>query len=130
MVANSTLRKHNGREEYYLGEWVDGNRKGRGLIFVPGEYSYHGDVDRLPQGKGVLHLYRQNIVVEGQMRDGKPEGECNIRDLSGLYTFQGLVNNQQLPTSGRFEVTNKELPEKSYAIVLDDYPHNKARISF
>lgn len=40
------------------------------------------------------------------------------------------MNNQQLPRSGRFDVTNKELPEKSYTIILDDYPHNKAKISF
>jgi hypothetical protein len=53
------------------------------------------------------------------MREGRPEGTCIIRDLTGLYTFEGLINAHQLPTSGRFEVANQAAPEKSYSIILD-----------
>ena len=41
-------------------------------MFRPTEYLYFGDVDRIPQGRGKLKLYQQNILIDGEMRSGKP----------------------------------------------------------
>jgi hypothetical protein len=124
------LKKHKERDEYYFGEWRTGSRKGRGLAYCANQYLYYGEVDRVPSGRGMLKLYPQNIVIQGQMRDGRPEGECHIRDLNGVYTFEGIISPQKLPSSGRFDVTNHTNPEKSYSIILDDYPNQRARIIF
>lgn len=39
------------------------------------------------------------------MRAGKPHGECRIRDLGGVFTFEGIIRDQ-IPNSGRFKVSN------------------------
>lgn len=98
-------------------------------MYSPNHYLYYGDVDHVPEGRGLLKLYPQNIEIEGQMRLGKPDGECRIRDLAGVFSFEGLIRDQA-PNSGRFVVNNATEPEKSYEIVLDDYPNNPAKILF
>lgn len=111
--ANKVFRKHHEREEYYFGEWEGGFRKGLALVYAANQYLYYGQVDRVPHGTGLLKLYPQNIEIEGEMRAGRPDGECTIRDLGGVYNFKGLIRDQA-PISGRFEVFNHTVPDKSY----------------
>lgn len=64
--------KHKQKDEYYIGEWKDHIRKGQGISYSKGEYLYYGEFDQVPNGTGILKLYKQNIVVEGQMKNGQP----------------------------------------------------------
>jgi hypothetical protein len=57
--------KHKEKEEYYLGEWSDGIKKGRGLSFRQGEYLYYGSFGKAPRDNGYLKLYKQQLIVEG-----------------------------------------------------------------
>jgi hypothetical protein len=129
-AKDKLLMGHVDRDEYYLGGWEHKFKKGKGLSYRKGEYIYYGEFDKTPNGTGFLKLYQQNIVVEGHFKNGVPEGPCKIKDLNGVYRFEGIINDQKHPTNGTFNVTNSEEPLKSYTITLDDYPNNKAKIVF
>lgn len=62
--------RHKYREEYYLGDWQDGEMKGKGYIVVPNKYAYCGDFERKPHGRGKAIFYDKNITFEGEMNQG------------------------------------------------------------
>ncbi len=66
--------KHKEREEYYLGEWAEGVKKGQGLAYRQGEYLYYGSFRRAPKDSGYLKLYKQQLIVEGEFKGGQPNG--------------------------------------------------------
>ncbi len=50
--------KHKAREEYYLGEWAEGIKKGQGLAYRQGEYLYYGSFGEASKDSGYLKLYK------------------------------------------------------------------------
>jgi hypothetical protein len=58
--------KHKGREEYYLGEWADGIKKGQGLAYRQGEYLYYGSFGEASKDSGSKALqvaaYRGGVI--------------------------------------------------------------------
>lgn len=52
--------------------------EGKGVLLVPDSFLYHGEFHSLPNGKGVVELFREKIKYEGELKNGKAEGNGKI----------------------------------------------------
>jgi hypothetical protein len=47
-----------------------------------------------------------------------------------LFEFEGILNKESIPTTGRLAINNHANPNNSYVVTLDRYPEQKARITY
>lgn len=60
------MMKHKYYDKYYVGEWSqDGYPDGKGVLYVPDYFLYHGHFDKTPSGQGTVELFRERIRYEG-----------------------------------------------------------------
>ena len=116
---------------YYLGDWSQaGYQQGKGVIFVQDEYAFYGDFDTVPHGHGVLESFSSRYVYEGNFQYGKIEGQGKVHSIDNLFSFEGIFNHKSQPSTGNLIVNNSEDDSKSYTVILNNYPENKARIVY
>ena len=105
------MYRKNNKEEYYLGDWgAEDEQKGQGVLYIPGQLTYFGEFDKLPNGKGVLNSLEEKYTYEGEFKDGKMQGQGTIRSHSGVFVFEGVVSEGGALKTGRLEVKPPEDP--------------------
>lgn len=114
-----------------MGEWDPaGYQRGKGILYKPQEYFYFGEFDSVPHGHGVFESFKDKFTYEGSLNHGKIEGKGKIFSHDNLYVFEGVINSESVPTTGELTVNFQQDSTKSYRVVLDNYPLNKARIAY
>jgi hypothetical protein len=48
---------------------------------------YYGQFKSIPEGYGVLELFKERLVYEGELREGKGEGTGKITNIDNKFVF-------------------------------------------
>lgn len=104
--------------------------KGQGILYRPGRIFYYGRFDSSPHGNGILDDIHGQVVYDGEFNHGKIEGHGKFTHYGNLYVYQGTVNAEGHPTTGKLIVNSKEDPSKSFTIIFNNYPAMKARVEY
>lgn len=86
-----TYKRANG--DYYVGDYVKGERHGKGELMEDGD-RYEGDfANGHPHGRGT-YVYHTGARYEGELRDGEPDGHGTFRSADGsVYTGDFVVRS-------------------------------------
>jgi hypothetical protein len=80
--------KHKYLDKYYIGEWnKNGYPEGKGVMLEPGSYIYYGQFRAVPDGYGVLELFKERLVYDGELKEGRGEGAGKISSLDNKFFF-------------------------------------------
>jgi hypothetical protein len=90
-------------------------------MFEPDNYIYHGEFKVVPSGAGTMQLLKEGLVYEGQMREGRADGEGRLHSIDGRVQFTGTMENS-FPKTGELRISNLADPAKSFTVHLDNFP--------
>lgn len=107
-----------------------GYQKGQGIFYRPGDFLYEGNFDSVPHGNGVLYDLKNGFTYDGEFNHGKIEGQGKLTKDDNLYSYEGAINSDSQPTTGKLTVNHPQDHNKSYTVFLSNYPAMKARIEY
>jgi hypothetical protein len=83
----------------------------------------------IPNGVGTLELFKEKLIYEGHIKEGKADGEGKIRSRDNRIEFKGIMENS-LPKTGILKINNLNDPSKSYEIQLNNFPIEPVKITY
>lgn len=83
------MRKING-DEYFVGSWKDGVPEGKCFIYKPEKILFLGDFHHgVPEGHSQIRFIDQQIDFEGELHDGKANGQGILDNFQSRFSFKG-----------------------------------------
>ena len=100
------------RTKYYVGEWLDGKRNGRGVFNCP-EYHYSGEYENdWMTGVGKL-TWPNGAYYEGQLKKARFEGHARYVDVHG-NEYIGTYSDHKRNGRGIYKKVNGDIYEGTW----------------
>ena len=98
-------------------------------MLEPDSYLYYGEFKNQPEGYGVIELFKERIIYEGEIKEGKANGNGIVRSLDNKFIFKGVMENS-FPKDGTVDIPKSSDSSKSLKIIFNNFPHGHTTIQY